>query len=121
MSINTNVEALKLFGRDPSTISFAERISSLDEMLEKLFVLQQDGRFHMKVENQAESITTVMERKREAEAKMEELGGKSSSALKKRYTQAQQYEEKIREIQMNKTSDVKSGKAFLVQRYIQRN
>ena len=66
MSINTNVEALKLFGRDPSTISFAERISSLDEMLEKLFVLQQDGRFHMKVEHQSAPISEIMEMKKEA-------------------------------------------------------
>ena len=62
MSINTNVQAIKLFGREPSAIPFSERVSLLDTMLEKLFVLQQDGRFHMKVEHQAESIKTFMER-----------------------------------------------------------
>ena len=51
MSINTNVGAIELFGREPNEISFSERISLLDSMLEKLFVLQQDGMFHMKVEN----------------------------------------------------------------------
>ncbi len=51
MSINTNVSAQELFGRDPNDISFSERVALLDTMLEKLFVLQQDNRFHMKVEN----------------------------------------------------------------------
>ena len=51
MSINSNVSALELFGRDPNDILFAERVTLLDTMLEKLFVLQQDNRFHMKVEN----------------------------------------------------------------------
>lgn len=51
MSINTNVGAIELFGREPTEISFAERANLLDSMLEKLFVLQQDGMFHMKVEN----------------------------------------------------------------------
>ena len=40
MSINTNVQALKLFGREPVDISFTERVQLLDSMLEKLFVLQ---------------------------------------------------------------------------------
>ena len=39
MSINTNVGAIELFGREPSDISFAERATLLDTMLEKLFVL----------------------------------------------------------------------------------
>lgn len=63
MSINTNVSALELFGREPGDISFSERVSLLDQMLEKLFVLQQDGRFHMKVENEAEPISKVISRK----------------------------------------------------------
>lgn len=84
MSINTNVQAMKLFGREPADISFTERVSLLDSMLEKLFVLQQDGRFHMKVEHQAESISTFLERTQEQKNQLEELGAKSSSALKRR-------------------------------------
>ena len=98
MSINTNVQALKLFGREPSDIPFSERITLLDSMLEKLFVLQQDGRFHMKVEHQAESINIFMNRQKERISALEEIGGKSTSALKRRQFADQAYEEKIREI-----------------------
>ena len=84
MSINTNVQALKLFGRQPHEISFSERVGLLDSMLEKLFVLQQDGRFHMKVEHQAESITTYIQKMQDKVDAMHELDGKSTSALRRR-------------------------------------
>ena len=72
----------------------------------------------MKVEHQAESISTFLERSRSKKTQLEELGAKSSSALKRRQNADQAYEEKIREIQMEKTSFVKSGKARMFQRYI---
>ena len=83
MSINTNVQALDLFGRDPSDIPFSERITLLDSMLEKLFVLQQEGLFHMKVENQAEPITEMLELIAENKSSLEDAQ-KSTSALKRR-------------------------------------
>lgn len=84
MSINTNVGAIELFGREPNDIEFSERVTLLDSMLEKLFVLQQDGRFHMKVENNAEPISIIQDRMREKQLAMEEVGYKSTSALKRR-------------------------------------
>ena len=84
MSINTNVSAAELFGRDPSDISFSERVSLLDSMLEKLFVLQQDNRFHMKVENQAEPITVVKNMYENKLTAFEEISKKSTSALKRK-------------------------------------
>jgi hypothetical protein len=65
MSINTNVQALELFGREPGDIPFNERVTLLDSMLDKLFVLQQEGKFHMKVENQAMPIAQMMKERSE--------------------------------------------------------
>ena len=63
MSITSNVTSLELFGRDPLDITFYERINLLQTMLEKLFILQEDNRFHMKVEGEAEPISHVLERR----------------------------------------------------------
>ena len=63
MSITSNVTSLELFGRDPLDIAFYERITLLQTMLEKLFILQEDNRFHMKVEGEAEPISQVLERR----------------------------------------------------------
>ena len=63
MSITSNVTSLELFGRDPLDIAFYERITLLRTMLEKLFILQEDNRFHMKVEGEAEPISQVLERR----------------------------------------------------------
>ena len=53
-------------------------------MLEKLFVLQQDNRFHMKVENQAEPISVVKGMYEQKVSAFEEISKKSTSALKRK-------------------------------------
>ena len=51
MSITSNVSAHELFSREPLEMPFSERIILLDQLLEKLFVIQEGNAFHMKVEN----------------------------------------------------------------------
>ena len=63
----------------------------------------------------------VKEERSEKKMEFEDLGQKSSSALKRRAFADQQFEEKMREIQMEKMSLVKSGKARLFQRYVTRH
>ena len=48
----------------------------LRTMLEKLFILQEDNRFHMKVEGEAEPISQVLERreKQQSQASLAEVG-----------------------------------------------
>lgn len=54
-----------------------------------------------------------MDKIRDRQIEMDEFNHKSTSALKRRQNHDQQFEEKIREIQMEKTSYVKNGKARL--------
>ena len=70
MSITSNVSAVELFGREPTDIPFNERIALLSTMLEKLFVLQEDNRFHMKVEGEAEPISELLEKREKAASAM---------------------------------------------------
>ena len=70
MSITSNVSAIELFGREPIDIPFNERITLLRTMLEKLFVLQEDNRFHMKVEGEAEPISALLDKREKAASQM---------------------------------------------------
>ena len=79
MSITSSVNAIELFGRDPTEIEFNERIKHLKQMLEKLFVLQEDNKFHMKVEAEAEPISHVMERRKLIEDSNNNLDDKSKA------------------------------------------
>jgi hypothetical protein len=79
MSITSSVNAVELFGRDPIEIEFNERIKHLKGMLEKLFVLQENNKFHMKVEAEAEPISQVLERRKIFEDSNSNLDDKSKA------------------------------------------
>lgn len=53
MSIASSVHALDLFGDDPLAIPFKERVSLLNGMMEKFFIISEDSVYHMKVESDA--------------------------------------------------------------------
>ena len=53
MSIASSVHALDLFGDDPMSIPFKERIVLLNSMMEKFFIISEDSVYHMKVESEA--------------------------------------------------------------------
>jgi hypothetical protein len=56
MSIASSVHAIDLFGDDPMSIPFKERISLLNSMMEKFFVISEGSLYHMKVESDAVPI-----------------------------------------------------------------
>ena len=64
LSITSNVSALELFGKDPTEIDFCERVKHLENMVDKLFILQEDNKYHMKVEANAEPMSVVLERRK---------------------------------------------------------
>ena len=55
-SIASSVHHMDLFGEDPLKISFGERLALLNGMMEKLFVIEEDSIYHMKVESDAVPI-----------------------------------------------------------------
>ena len=75
MSIASSVLAVDLFGEDPMSIPFKDRVNLLNSMMEKFFIISEaqvfDGKksmvYHMKVESDAVPIGAYMEeRKKEA-------------------------------------------------------
>ena len=64
MSITSSVSSVELFGRDPRELNFKDRVALLHEMLQKLFVIQQDQKFHMKVEAEAVPISELLQQER---------------------------------------------------------
>lgn len=65
MSIASSVHALDLFGDDPMSIPFKERIVLLNSMMEKFFIISEDSVYHMKVESEAVPVQTYLEEKRQ--------------------------------------------------------
>ena len=104
MSIASSVLAVDLFGEDPMSIPFKDRINLLNSMMEKFFIISEasvfDGKkkivYHMKVESDAVPIQTYLEDK------------KKEAILKNpKENKAQEYDviliaQKIREIQDEK-------------------
>jgi hypothetical protein len=64
MSITSSVTAVELFGEEPSTVCFADRIKHLSNMLDRLYIIQENNTFHMKVEAEAEPMSAILRRKR---------------------------------------------------------
>ncbi len=60
MSIASQVSSQDLFGSEYMTLSYMQKVEMLDLMMEKLFVLSQNGQFHLKVENEAPGMTEVI-------------------------------------------------------------
>jgi len=118
MSITSNVSAIELFGREPTDIPFNERITLLSTMLEKLFVLQEDNRFHMKVEGEAEPISQLLAKREKAASQMSTAEHAGSTAVKRKGITEQQYEDRVREFQLEKDSLVQNHKARFFSRWI---
>ena len=67
MSIASSVHSMDLFGDDPFTIPFKDRVSLLNNMMEKFFVISEGQVYHMKVESDAEPVNLWMaEKEKEA-------------------------------------------------------
>ena len=64
MSIASSVHALDLFGDDPMSIPFKERIVLLNSMMEKFFIISEDSVYHMKVESEAVPVQVYLEEKK---------------------------------------------------------
>jgi hypothetical protein len=47
-------------------------VEMLDQMMEKLFVLSENGQFHLKVENEAPAMTDLIQERKRQEAIKEE-------------------------------------------------
>jgi hypothetical protein len=84
-------------------------------MLEKLFVIQNENRFLLKVEDFAEPISEVLA-KRATLATQQTLESSAISAKRPSHTEA--YEEKVQNFQIEKQSMVKSGKAREFKKYV---
>lgn len=108
MQITSTVNAFELFGRDPRSISFGERINLLHPLLEKLFIFQEGSRFHMKVENEAIPISQLLPKNN---IQNDPVTDKPTS--KKNKFSAEAYEEKCREIQIEKEGYLQSGRSEL--------
>lgn len=61
-----------LFGQDFHTLSYIQKVEMLDQMMEKLFVLSENGQFHLKVENEAPAMTEVLQERKRQEQMREE-------------------------------------------------
>jgi hypothetical protein len=67
MQIASSVHCVDLFGEDPTQVPFKERISHLDNMMSRFFIISDNSNYHMKVENDAAPIEVFLEeKKREA-------------------------------------------------------
>lgn len=53
MSIASQVSIPEIFGVDHEKLSFSQKTQVLDHMMEKLFVIQSEGQYHLKVDNDA--------------------------------------------------------------------
>ena len=82
MSITSNVQATEIFDQDPLSINFVRRLNLLNQMLDRLFVIQAEGAFHMKVENDAIPMSQILEAKALKEQSYSEY--MTSSALKRK-------------------------------------
>ena len=56
MQIASSVHYLELFGEDPTLIPFKERITHLDNLMARFFIISDNNNYHMKVENDANPI-----------------------------------------------------------------
>ena len=64
MSIASSAHAIDLFGDDPLSIPFKDRIALLDSMMEKFFVISEDAVYHMRVESEAVPVHLYLEEKK---------------------------------------------------------
>ena len=51
MSIGSEINAAILFGDDPHELTFKERVSIVNEIMRKLFIIHVNSTYHIKVEN----------------------------------------------------------------------
>lgn len=61
MQIASSVHYLELFGEDPTLIPFKERITHLDNLMARFFIISDNNNYHMKVENDANPIHEFLE------------------------------------------------------------
>ena len=61
MQIASSVHYLELFGEDPTLIPFKERITHLDNLMARFFIISENNNYHMKVENDANPIQEFLE------------------------------------------------------------
>lgn len=92
MSIASEVNAIELFGEEPMNIPFKDRVTLLNSMMEKFFIISEDSVFHMKVESDTIPIQVFLEQQR-----------KEFLAKNPKENKAQEYEtimtsQKVREI-----------------------
>jgi hypothetical protein len=66
MSIASQVSSQELFGGDYQGLTYFQKIEMLDQMMEKLYVLSENSQFHLKVENDAVSMSQLKEERRQA-------------------------------------------------------
>ena len=52
MSIGSEINAITLFGEDPLSMPFKDRVNILNTMMEKFFITSIDSVYHMKVESE---------------------------------------------------------------------
>ena len=61
MQIASSVHCMDLFGEDPTHVPFKERISHLDNMMSRFFIISDNSSYHMKVENDASPIEVFLD------------------------------------------------------------
>jgi hypothetical protein len=60
ISVTSSVQVDQLFVGDPRELSHQLRAKFIKEILEKLFVIEVEGRFEMKIEQEAEPISDII-------------------------------------------------------------
>lgn len=116
MSITSSVSSIELFGRDPRELNFKDRITLLYEMLQKLFVIQQDQKFHMKVEAEAAPIIELLAQEKSQDPNS--FSSKDKLTSVPRY-HGEKYEELLNEFRLNKEAYVEDGRCKHFSRIVQ--
>lgn len=88
--------------------------------MERLFVLEVNGRYEMKIEQEAESITELLNQYIEKHGALpgnDDFHASSNHARNRQIAQ-RNYEERTREFQIEKGGFVQSGRAIMYSEYV---
>lgn len=123
MSIASQVSIPEIFGVNHEKLSFSQKTQILDHMMEKLFVIQSDGQYHLKVDNDAVPLGHLRHQRRVASrkphAKPERTGSDRDLIVKKQEERdnEEELDTKLQEILASRQSLLAPEKCHIVKTY----
>jgi len=123
MSIASQVSIPEIFGNDHEKLSFSQKTQILDHMMEKLFVIQSDAQYHLKVDNDAIPLGHLRHQRRVAsrkpQAKAERKASDADLSIKKQEERDHDEEDdtKLQEILASRQSLFAPEKCHIVKTY----